>query len=192
MGPRKKTDPPEERELKFATEGLEHVRERLLELEAERLGPTHFEDNWVLDKDGELERAGCVLRLRTDGRGARLTLKGPRRMEGHMRVRVEHETAVEDAATAQVIFEALGFHVVRRYQKMREEWRLGGVEVALDHTPIGDFVEFEGERGEVLAKRCGFDPAKAENRSYLRLYADYLAQHPEAPPEMVFPEDQGR
>jgi len=138
------------------------------------------------DSDGELERAGCVLRLRTDGRGARLTLKGPRRMEGHMRVRVEHETTVEDAATTQVIFEALGFKVVRRYQKMREEWRLGGVEVALDHTPIGDFVEFEGERGEVLAKRCGFDPAKAENRSYLRLYADYLDRHPEAPADMVF------
>jgi predicted adenylyl cyclase CyaB len=189
---RKKAGPPEERELKFATEGLEHVRERLLELEAERLGPSHFEDNWVLDKGGALEQAGCVLRVRADGRGARLTLKGPRRMEGHTRVRAEQETAIGDAGVAREIFEALGFQVVRRYQKMREEWRVGGVEVALDHTPIGDFVEFEGARGDVLAKRCGFDPAKAEQRSYLRLYADYLSVHPEAPPEMTFPEEPSR
>jgi hypothetical protein len=38
----------------------------------------------------------------------------------------------------------------------------------------------------VVAKRCGFDPDKAERRSYLRLYEDYLKSHPAAPPEMVF------
>ena len=192
MAVRGKDGPPEERELKFPTEGLEHVRERLLEMEADRLGPAHFEDNWVLDRDGELERGGSVLRVRADGRGARLTLKGPRRMDGNARVRVEYETAVGDSAIAQEIFAALGYHVVRRYQKMREEWRVGGVEVALDHTPIGDFVEFEGARAEVVAKRCGFDAAKAEQRSYLRLYADYILNHPEAPPEMIFPENDKR
>ena len=37
-----------------------------------------------------------------------------------------------------------------------------------------------------MAKRCGFDADKAERRSYLRLYDDYLKEHPDAPPEMVF------
>ena len=69
---------------------------------------------------------------------------------------------------------------------MREEWLVGGVTIALDHTPIGDFAEFEGDRAEVVAKRCGFDPDKAERRSYLRLYEDYLKHHPDAPPEMTF------
>ena len=76
--------------------------------------------------------------------------------------------------------------VVRRYQKVREEWHLGGVTIALDHTPIGDFAEFEGDGAETVAKRCGFDPDKAERRSYLRLYQDHLKKHPDAPPEMVF------
>ena len=178
---------PEERELKFRSEGLESVRERLVELEAERVGPSHFEDNWLLDRDGELLARGCVLRLRFDGLGAHLTFKGPRRMDGAAKVRTEHEFTVGDLEHAQALFESLGYKVVRRYQKMREPWRLGGVEVALDHTPIGDFVEFEGACAETLAKRCGFDPQRAERRSYLRLYDDYLRDHPEAPPEMVFP-----
>ena len=49
-----------------------------------------------------------------------------------------------------------------------------------------DFAEFEGDGAETVAKRCGFDPAKSERRSYLRLYQDYLKQHPDAPPEMTF------
>jgi adenylate cyclase class IV len=93
---------------------------------------------------------------------------------------------VESAEDARSLLENLGFAVVRRYQKMREEWQLGSVTIALDHTPIGDFAEFEGDRAEVVAKRCGFDPEHAERRSYLRLYEEHLKQHPDAPPEMVF------
>lgn len=176
-----------ERELKFRVEGLDFVRARLVEIEAERIGPGSFEDNWVLDRSGELERTGCVLRLRADGRGARLTFKGPRSFDGVAKVRAEHETSIGDVEQVRALFAALGYREARRYQKVREEWRVGGVHVALDHTPIGDYVEFEGERAEVLAKRCGLDVQNVEQRSYLRLYEDYRKQHPEAPPEMVFP-----
>jgi predicted adenylyl cyclase CyaB len=124
--------------------------------------------------------------LKTDGGRARLTFKGPMRLEGNLKVREEHEIEVETAEKARSLLENLGFTAVRRYQKMREEWQLGGVTIALDHTPIGDFAEFEGDRAEVVAKRCGFDPEKGERRSYLRLYEDYLKKHPDAPPEMVF------
>jgi predicted adenylyl cyclase CyaB len=178
-----------ERELKFPVEGLEEMRERLVELQAERLGPASFEDNWIFDRNGELERRGCILRLRADGRGARITFKGPRRFEGAVKVRVEHELAIDQHEEARALFESLGFGAVRRYQKVREEWRLGGVVVALDHTPIGDYVEFEGDRAHVLARRCGLELEQAEKRSYLRLYDDYLREHPGAPPEMVFPQD---
>jgi predicted adenylyl cyclase CyaB len=178
-----------ERELKFPVEGLEGVRERLVELEAERLGPASFEDNWLFDRGGELDQRGCLLRLRADGRGARVTFKGPRRFDGPTKVRVEHEMSVEGHETARALFESLGYSVVRRYQKVREEWRLGGVLVALDHTPIGDYVEFEGDRAHVLARRCGLELEQAERRDYLRLYDDYLREHPGGPPEMVFPQD---
>jgi predicted adenylyl cyclase CyaB len=175
-----------EREIKFPGVELEKLRERLIELEAERVGPTAFEDNLILDRSDELLSSGRILRLRTDGGRARLTFKGPMRLEGNVKVREEREVEVESAEEARALFENLGYNVVRRYQKMREEWHLGGVTIALDHTPIGDFAEFEGDGAETVAKRCGFDAEKAERRSYLRLYEDYLKKHPDAPPEMVF------
>ena len=175
-----------EREIKFRGVELEKLRERLIELEAERAGPPAFEDNWILDRSGELLAGGKILRLRTDAGRARLTLKGPMRLEGNVKVREEYEVQIEDAEEARALLEGLGYGVVRRYQKMREEWHLGSVTIALDHTPIGDFAEFEGDRAETVAKRCGFDPEKSEKRSYLRLYDDYLKEHPEAPSEMVF------
>jgi predicted adenylyl cyclase CyaB len=175
-----------EREIKFPAVELDHLRGRLAELEAERVGPAAFEDNWILDRNEELLSSGRILRLRTDGQRARLTFKGPLRMEGNMKVREEREVEIESADEARALFENLGYAVVRRYQKMREEWQLGGVTIALDHTPIGDFAEFEGDGAETVAKRCGLDPDKGEKRSYLRLYEDYLKEHPDAPPEMVF------
>jgi len=175
-----------EREIKFPGVDLNKLRERLVELEAERKGPAAFEDNWILDRGSELVKEGKILRLRTDGGRARLTLKGPMRLEGNVKIRQEFEIEVEGAEDTRSLLEHLGFAVVRRYQKMREEWQLGSVTIALDHTPIGDFAEFEGDRAEVVAKRCGFDSEQAERRSYLRLYEEYLKKHPDAPPEMVF------
>ena len=176
-----------ERELKFPCDNLEAVRERLAELEAERQAAAAFEDNLIFDRDGELEKAGSILRLRSDRRGARLTVKGPPRFEEGVKLRDEREIAVGDAEEAQLLLEHLGYGVVQRYQKMREEWQLGGVVAALDHTPVGDFVEFEGEKAAQVAKRCGFEIESAERRSYLRIYADHLDENPEAPPQMVFP-----
>jgi len=175
-----------EREIKFPGVELDKLRERLIELEAERKGPGAFEDNWILDRNDELRSAGRILRLRNDGTRARLTFKGPLHLEGNLKVREEREIEIESAEEARALFEHLGYLVVRRYQKVREEWHLGGVTIALDHTPIGDFAEFEGDGAEIVAKRCGFDAKTAERRSYLRLYEDHLKDHPDAPPEMVF------
>jgi adenylate cyclase class 2 len=163
------------------------LKEKLRGLQAERVAPRAFEDNLVFDRDGELEAKGCVLRLRTDRFGARLTYKGAVSMEGSMRVREERETRVDDGETLRAILESAGFQAVARYQKHREEWRLGAVVVALDHTPLGDFVEVEGEGADKVAKRCGLSLDKAERRSYLRLYREYREVHPEAPADMVFP-----
>ncbi len=136
-----------EREIKFPGVELDKLRERLIELEAERKGPGAFEDNWILDRNDELRSSGKILRLRTDGSRARLTFKGPLQMEGNLKVREEREIDIGSAEEARALFGHLGYVLVRRYQKVREEWLLGGVTIALDHTPIGDFAEYlEGHR----------------------------------------------
>ena len=176
-----------ERELKFHCPDLEGLRERLHELEAERIAATALEDNQIIDRDGELQTNGLLLRLRNDQQGASLTFKGKARFEDDVKVRTEYQTGLSDADQLTHILENLGYRRVRRYQKKREEWRLGGVVVALDRTPIGDFAEFEGDRAGDVARRCGFEPGEAERRTYLQLYDDYLEEHPEAPADMVFP-----
>jgi len=183
--------PPIERELKFAQVDLEALRQRLLEVEAERLGPAVFEENWLLDRGGELAERMSILRVRAEeGRGAVVTFKGPATFDGPAKVRTELEMRVENAELALALLQALGYAVERRYQKMREEWRLGTETICLDHTPIGDFVEFEGDRADAVAKRCGFDLGKALRKSYLMLYAEHLAAHPTAPFDMVFTDDR--
>lgn len=176
----------EERELKFADVELSGLRERLVDLDAERVNAPAFEDNWIFDREGEMVENDRLLRVRIDGQGAVVTLKGPPRFEENVKIRIENQTRVDDPDQMRAILESLGYSIVRRYQKMREVWRLGGVTICLDHTPIGDFAEFEGTGGDKVAKRCGFDPSQAERRNYLRLWEEYLREHPEASDDMTF------
>ncbi|HVR30004.1 MAG TPA: class IV adenylate cyclase [Thermoanaerobaculia bacterium] len=178
----------EERELKFAlgASKLDQVRQRLVEAGGRVERPTARECNWVFDRRDELFGSSRLLRLRSDGRGSRLTFKGPPRFEDGVKVRDEIEVAVGHAERMRDLLVRLGYRVVRRYEKVREEWRLGSTLVALDHTPIGDFVEFEGEDAAAAAARCGFAAAQAERRSYLRLYEDWRREHPDQPLDMLF------
>lgn len=179
-----------ERELKFADVDLSAVRDHLESLEAESQGPPAFEDNWIFDRDKDLKGRGAVLRLRFDRKGCRLTFKGAATFEGSVKVRPEHETVVEDGAAMRKILESLGYVAVTRYQKYREELLLGSVIIALDRTPIGDFIEIEGDGCETVARRLGLEMEKIEKRNYLKLYEDYQKEHPDASPEMVFREDE--
>ncbi len=176
-----------ERELKFAQVEHSLLRERLIDMAAECEGSGALEDNWIFDRNDRLADQGQALRLRADRRGNRLTFKGPAVFDGKVKIRTEYETVVDDLEQMRSILESLGYRSARRYQKIREEWRLGSIIIALDHTPIGDFAEFEGEDCERVARRCGFDPENAERRSYLRLYSDYRIEHPESPMDMIFP-----
>ena len=167
----------EERELKFAGVELPQLRDRLLDLQAERLAPPAFEDNWIFDRGkGELAKEGAVLRLRVDGHGPQLTLKGPAKWEETTKVRSELETRLDDAEVMREILERLGYKVYRRYQKMREEWRLGAVVICLDHTPIGDFAEFEGQGAERLRSAAADGESRA--LSYLSC-RDHVKSNPE-------------
>lgn len=175
-----------ERELKFHCSDLGAVRRDLETTEAEILSAEAFEDNLILDRDGELAASERLLRLRADGYGARLTYKGPATYESGVKVREEIETGIEKPEELRAILESLGYQRVRRYQKYREEWRLDGVVICLDRTPIGDFVEFEGSDAARLARRFGFEPADADPRSYLKIYQDHRLENPVAPEDMVF------
>jgi adenylate cyclase class 2 len=120
---------------------------------------------------------GRKLRLRRHGNDiALLTLKGPR-LNGTHKARMEVETPVSYEA-AKRILELLGYRVNETYSKLREEYRLDGCPVCLDHIPeCGWFVEIEGASKQIaeIARRLGLRPADRERRSYRKLLKEVHA-----------------
>jgi adenylate cyclase class 2 len=169
----------DEREIKARVDDLDAVRERLEALGAEPLGGLVLEDDQLYDDaEGSLFARGCAVRIRREfpreggAPSARLTFKGPKRVEAGAKVREEIETGVEDADALEVVLARLGLRPSFRYQKERRSYRLRGAIVALDHAPVGDFVEVEGD-AELIAQvagELGLEPARFESRSYPDLW----------------------
>ncbi|MGE5275736.1 MAG: class IV adenylate cyclase [Acidobacteriota bacterium] len=181
----------EEIEVKLPAADLEAVRRRLRERGASIAQARHAESNDLYDdSEGRLSRAGCALRVRRAHGECRITFKGPPRFEQGVKTREERETTVGDAGEIDAILQRLGLLRRFRYEKRREEWRLDDCAVALDETPIGDFVEIEGDpagiRKAVAALELDF--AAAIPYSYARLYALKRQENPALPADMVFPE----
>ena len=110
-----------------------------------------------------------------------LTVKGPAKFVGPVKVREETETEVKDAHATLDLLTELGFRVDFTYKKHRAMWTLdGAVSVTLDTLDFGWFVELEGPL-EVLpeqARSLGLDPAKALKDSYSVLARKHLAKAP--------------
>lgn len=178
-----------EHEIKLPVSSLSEVRWRLPLLGAVLRHPMVDEENWVLDDpSARLAHAGALLRVRRCAGEARLTFKGRARYSNGVKSRDELECALDDATVLLAILARLGFVPVRRYQKRREEWDAEGIVVALDETPMGTFVEIEGDPDLLAASavKLGLDPASAVSGSYLDLWTAFRREHPEAPEDMVF------
>jgi adenylate cyclase class 2 len=135
--------------------------------------PRHFEDNLIFDDAaGALRLWGTVLRVRRAGDDGVLTFKGPREVKDGIKSREEMETTIGDPDTAEAIFRALGFHPVFRYQKYREVYAHADVEIVVDETPIGVFLEIEGEVASVhrVAAELGFAAGDYISDSYAALW----------------------
>ncbi len=183
--------PREEVEVKIPCRDLDAVREDLRASDAEIAKPRHFETNDLYD-DGEkkLSGAGRTIRLRRAAGRAILTYKGPAHFQGGIKTREERETEVSDPAEVEGILAGLGLTRRFRYEKFREEWRMDGCSVALDETPIGTFVEVEGEPPAIrrVLGRLKLEFTEALPYSYARLYSNRREEDGSLPPDMVFPE----
>ena len=166
-----------ETEVKFRVRDLGALRADLIARGAIVAQPRHLERNTLFDDaDGSLTRRGMLLRLR-HALDSILTLKTPPPPElqddQHKR-RVEIETTLGDAGAASAILSALGYAPIWRYEKYREAFHWGDATLALDHTPIGDFVEIEAPPDSIrpLAERLGFDWDSRNLRTYRELFAE--------------------
>ncbi len=148
------------------------------------------------------------------GGGAVLTYKGPAvratsdaqskppgAAEGRVRgrrykIREELEARLDDPKQLQQILEALGLRGWFRYEKYRTSYQLpagqrwaAGLEVELDETPIGVFLELEGppEAIDRAARVLGYGPANYITKSYLALYLDQCRKLGVPAGDMLFP-----
>lgn len=177
-----------EREIKLEYPSLEAARVAVGALGLPLLRPRRLQDDALYDTpDGTLRTRQCALRLRLDGANTIVTYKGPPQ-PGVMKVRQEIEISTGDAVKTRAIFEALGYQVVFRYQKYREEFGDQSCVVAIDETPVGIFLEIEGEEGHItaLAGALGFAPAQYLTSSYARLHTERGAALGLGP-DMLFP-----
>ncbi|HZK74856.1 MAG TPA: class IV adenylate cyclase [Clostridia bacterium] len=169
-------------ELKFRLKGpRDHARLRAaLRERGARLEGKYNEENYRFEGPGKSTHLTTLrLRVLNDGPRGVLTVKGPAKFVGAVKVREETETEVKDAHSTLDLLTELGFRVEFTYKKHRAMWTLDGVvSVTLDTLDYGWFVELEGPL-EVLpeqARSLGFDPAKALKDSYSVLARKHLAK----------------
>jgi len=149
-----------------------------------------FESNVLYDTAEQTLRGRReILRVRTVGRDAIVTYKGPPEAGPH-KSREEVEYHAGSGELAALVFERLGFRPMFRYEKFRTEYVRGREpgEVTLDETPIGVFLELEGPPAWIdrTAIRLGFSPSDYVTASYGSLYLDYARARGVEPTHMVF------
>ena len=183
-------------EVKLRAGSADEALERLARLPATLDQGRLFEDNDVFDTpDGRLKRAECLLRLRVvDTRGI-LTFKEKVETAMRAKVRTEVQTAVGSPEAIRGILTKLGLVRVYRYQKYRSyhgwtEPESGArLSISLDDTPIGIFIELEGDMTAIdrAARRMGYGEADYIVEDYRALHIAWLHQRGLPAGDMVFP-----
>ena len=167
-------------EVKLKIRNLQRLRRDLLEMGCEETVPRSLERNWTWDFPGQpLRQQGKLLRVRQFAGRCLLTFKGAAQQSRHFKIREERETEVQDPETLGVILERLGLEVLFRYEKFRTSYslRLRGkrrsVDLSVDETPIGNYLEIEGREADIhrVADKLGFEEDAFIKESYLALFA---------------------
>jgi adenylate cyclase class 2 len=164
---------PIETEIKLKVASVDAAHEALDRIGARATRARHIEDNLLFDLEGRVLRGrGHLLRLRETPSGAVLTFKGPYRVDGGIKSREEIEAGSADGSALRAILNRLGFVPVFRYQKYREAFAWQGQEIVVDETPIGVFLEIEGDPAGIhaAATALGFGPSDYLTDSYAALF----------------------
>jgi adenylate cyclase, class 2 len=218
-------------EIKLRIHDLPRVLRQLARHKAKLMHARVREMNTLYDTpEAHLARHGRMLRLRVEypaghgngrlkarkrGDGKRpssalLTFKGPAKgtkanERGRYKVREEHELRISDYQGLPKILQALGLRPWFRYEKFRTIFKLPGLnrlKLMLDETPIGMFVELEGESRQIdrATELLGFARPDYITKSYGALFLEQRGLSGRASrnepipfsgvPDMVFPRNR--
>ncbi len=179
-----------ETEVKIRLDSAERGRALLSACGLTQSGEREFEWNRVYDTpDQRLRGSGQLIRIRKAGGRQILTYKGKPDASIH-KTREELEISVSDADLLAEILQRLGYAAGFVYEKYRTEYQATGEagHVLLDETPIGTFLELEGDAEWIdhMAIRLGFSKQDYVTSSYGRLYAAFCEENGVPLADMAF------
>jgi len=163
-----------ETEVKIRAADPKGLKARLLGLGAVVTRDRYLETNVLYDdRAGSLTAKREALRLRVIGKRAWLTFKGAPRKSRSFKVRPEFESEVRDPASFRKILKVLGLRPVFRYRKHRTLLRKGRLAICLDETSVGDYLELEGKRSDIVrfARSLGHTRADFITLDYVAMIA---------------------
>jgi adenylate cyclase, class 2 len=175
-----------ETEIKLRVTDLPSLVHKLKRLGAKQHGRV-LEQNTLYDTPAaDFRGRGRLLRLRIEtparskfapggAQRAILTSKAPVPAQGRSRYKekLEREVAVQSPERWPMALRSIGLRPSFRYEKYRTTFRLPGLHLDLDETPVGVFLELEGSPRAIdrVARALGFAPSSYLNATYWDLYA---------------------
>jgi adenylate cyclase class 2 len=188
-------------EIKLPVADISELIRKLGRLRA-TCGGRVLERNALFDTpDSDFRRRGRLLRVRVETpapfglvpgglQRTLITSKAPASAAGRSRYkqRLEREVVVQSAKSLPPIFRSLGLRPGFRYEKYRTSFRLPGLHLDLDETPVGVFLELEGAPGAIdhAARSLGFSRRDYIRSTYWGLYAADCRRRGCFPENMLF------
>jgi adenylate cyclase, class 2 len=189
-----------ETEIKLRIADLPSLIHKLKRLGATQHGRV-LEQNTLYDTPtADFRGGGRLLRLRIEtparskfarggARRAILTSKAPIPAQGRSRYkeRLEREVAVESPGRWPSALRSIGLRPNFRYEKYRTTFRLPGLHLDLDETPVGVFLELEGPPRAIdrVARALGFARGEYITGTYWDLYAADCRRRGRKPTNML-------
>ena len=162
-------------EVKIQIKNPKEMAHRIVELGAQLIRARYFEENTLYDfPDLILTKKKQAFRLRKIKRKTYLTFKGSPQKSRQFKIREEYETEVKSANQIKKIIKSLGLVPKFHYDKFRTVFRKKKLKICLDETPVGDFIELEGEQSHIVkfASSLGFSRTDFIKKNYIDLYTE--------------------
>lgn len=159
-------------EVKIEIKNPALLHERLIAQGARLEKPRYLEENTLYDtSEQHLYKKRQALRLRRVHKKYYLTFKGAPQKSRKFKVREEFETEVKNGKHFQKILQVLGLAPAFHYTKYRTLYRIKKLKICLDETAVGNFLELEGERNEIVrfARALGFAKSEFITLDYVQL-----------------------
>jgi len=162
-------------EVKIQIKNPKEMAHKIVEQGAQLVRERYFEENSLYDfSDLTLTKKQQAFRLRKIKKKAYLTFKGSPQKSRQFKIREEYETEVKNVNQIKKIIKSLGLVPKFQYDKFRTVFKKKKLIICLDETPVGNFIELEGEQSHIVrfASSLGFSRTDFLKKSYIDLYSE--------------------